>query len=489
LLSRKFGWNPAKKAKVGVLALLLLISISSIAVALLFMMPQNYPLLKQDTSALYSANYLSISNDFKTQSTSPSFLFTSSQPNAFTYPKDVLRYYPNRNDSNVDNSPSIGYHSAFVNQQIGPDGINDTLYENNEEPSRIEILVPNEPGNYTNLTPSSEPNWNCCKSFDEDNSYVYLHSKKDTGWVKDTYNLTNPRGSGIINWIKVGISVKTKSSDLSQGLAATYILSGSTELPVQIHYYIPKSYTNFSDVLIYNPDTGKAWTWSDLENLQAGCVLRLNVDKEAWVMCTFVWVEVNYTIPNYELDLEVQWTGIPTRSVNSTLCIKTGNNSGNENLSVDYWTGGNYFKNGYVWEPLIPVLLPDQWNNVSVKIDNPVFTIRFKGLNETEDETPDYWNIDVSLIEIAYNPPETYSTSLFLMILSGFLLGGGSQPSLPPAAIIFGAVSLFSVSGLVIRHFFAPGEDASFRRRRIKQLDDARKRVQRALEGNGNGKD
>ncbi|MEM2144909.1 MAG: hypothetical protein QW279_06080, partial [Candidatus Jordarchaeaceae archaeon] len=186
LSGNKFGWKSRKKTKMGVLAILLLISISFIAMTLLFMTPQNYPLLKQEPPPLYSANYLSLPGNFKTQSVS--FLSSSSQLIAFNYSKGVL-FPPNRNDSNVDNSTSIGYHSAFVEQHFGPDGKYDTLYESNNASSLTEILVPDGPGNYTNLTASKTPNWNCCVSFDENNSYVYLHSKKDTGWMKDTYNL------------------------------------------------------------------------------------------------------------------------------------------------------------------------------------------------------------------------------------------------------------------------------------------------------------
>lgn len=492
---KRFRWKSGKNVKVGVLAIILMIFTSSIVVALIFMGPQNYPLLKQESSALYSANYLSVPDNFKFQSVSPRFFFSSSQPSTFTSPRDVLCYYPNRNDSNVDNSASVGYNSAFVNQQIGPDEVYDTLSESNTKNPDILILRPNGLGNeeqlYANSSIVYSYNWEYVNSSDGDASYVYWNG---TQWKYDLYHIIDPdvEESGIINWVRVGICVKiVRSSSSLKGDAKILLFMESTLFEYSNDSYnIPESYKNCSVLLEKSPETGDSWTWDELKNLQVGVSLLLRGGTPKvndMIRCTFAWVEVNYTIPNYELDFEVQWTGVPSNSVNSNLCIKTGNSSGNENLCVEYWIGGNNSKNGDMWVTLIPVLLPNQWNNVSVKIDNPVFTIRFKGLIEEGDKAQDYWNIDVSLIEVTYEPGETYSTSLFLMILGGFLLGGGNQSNLPPAGLIFGAVSFVSVSGLVIRHFFFSGEDTSFRRRRLKQLDEVRRRVQRALEGDENG--
>lgn len=468
--------------KVGVLGILLLVSFSSIAVALLFMVPQNNLLFRQDSLTSYSAASLSLSNNVKNQSVSPSFLFSSSHSNTFVYPKDVLLYYyPNRNDSDVDNNTGIGYHSSFVNQQIGPDGIYDTLTEANTVNSSSEILFTNGPGNFTELNATSANNWQCCNSFDKDKSYVYTNS---TQYEQDLYNMTKPTEGGIINWVSVGISVKNvRSNSNVKGDANIELLMDSNSFETSF-INIPTSYQNLTVDYQQSPNTGDSWTWSELETLQAGVSLRLRgtPDVNDSIRCTFVWVEVNYTIPNYELDLEAQWTGIPSSTANSSLCIMTGSNSGNENLSVDYWTGSNYFMNAPKWVNLIPILYPNQWNNVSLHIDNSVFTIRFKDLNDTKDGIQDSWDIDVSLVAVNYNPQETYTSTLSLLLLGSFLLGGGGQPSLPSTALVVGSVALISVSGLAVRHFYVSGEEASLRRRRIKQLDESRGRIQKALE-------
>jgi len=94
-----------------------------------------------------------------------------------------------------------------------PDGVYDTLTEGNTAGSLTEILVPDGKGNVANLTPYPEPeNWGCCNSSDGDNSYVYLSSNQNTKWKGDLYSLKDPVGEGIINSVKIGVSVKERAS-------------------------------------------------------------------------------------------------------------------------------------------------------------------------------------------------------------------------------------------------------------------------------------
>jgi len=410
-------------------------------------------------------------------------LFKSGQSIA-NYPKDSIYLYPFSNDSDVDNSKSIGSHSYFPNLAIA--GEYDTIKESNTANANIQILVPNGPGDYTELYAYSsiglKHNWECTYSSDGDASYVYYNN---TDWKGDLYNITdpNPTGSGIINWVRVGISVITiRSSPNLKGDAEIRVLAGSTLFNYSGYNNIPTSYTNYSVLLEESPSTDDSWTWDELENLQVGVALRLRNTPQSgdMVRCTFVWVEVNYTIPNYELDLELQWSGVPATTSNGDLCIKTAVFSGNEKLSVEYWNGGNWIK-------AIDNLVENQWNNVSLNINDSVLTIRFKGLNETQDTIQDYWEIDLCLISINYNPQAIYLEQLFLLLFGSFLFGGGSQPSLPFTAFIVGSAALVSILGLVVRYSYFSGEAVSFRRKRIRQLEEARKRVQRALEDVGDG--
>jgi hypothetical protein len=103
-------------------------------------------------------------------------------------------------------------------------------------------------------------------------------------------------------------------------------------------------------------------------------------------------VSVSFTKVDCHLDLEAQWTNTDFSEANEMLCIYGGSMT-SESLRVDVWTGST-------WTPIIYNLQPNQWNNVSVAsyLDNPTFTIRFKGNNETGDTTQDNWKIDCVLL-------------------------------------------------------------------------------------------
>lgn len=92
----------------------------------------------------------------------------------------------------------------------------------------------------------------------------------------------------------------------------------------------------------------------------------------------------------YELDLEAQWTDVDFGETNENLCIYAGA-LGNEDLNVQYWTGSS-------WSTITTDLTPNNWNNFSVTLSDPTFTIRFKGGNETSDTTQDSWQIDAALL-------------------------------------------------------------------------------------------
>jgi hypothetical protein len=96
---------------------------------------------------------------------------------------------------------------------------------------------------------------------------------------------------------------------------------------------------------------------------------------------------------NYQLDLEVQWTSADYDEANEMLCIY-GGTMGSENIRVDVWTGS-------AWQNLF-TYLSSGWNNISVSsyLNSSTFTIRFKGNNETGDNTQDSWSIDATLLHV-----------------------------------------------------------------------------------------
>ncbi len=446
------------------------------------------------TLTAFTVSYGNNLRGYKTQTNSSASLFGDAEnqivlqhvtyvfsgSSSSSHPKKNLLYYPNWDESDVDGQPSVGYHSLFSNQQAGPDGVYDTLTEGNTAGSLTEILVPDGEGNVTELTSYPEQeNWECCNSSDGDDSYVYLFSTHNTNWIGDLYSLKDPAGEGIINSVKIGVSVKFElTSGGLQGGAATYLLSGSTEWTGKIHYFAQDSYVNFSDTLSVNPDTGEPWTWSELDSLQAGVKLRVKGSSgAAETKCTSVWVVVNYTIPNYELDLEVQWRSVPVNASEIALCIYMGNLGASENLSADYWNGAS-------WISVIPVLQPNGWNNATLTINGSVVTIRFKGSNETQDKIPDSWEIDVSLVSVVYEPGG--ASSAFLSLLGGLMVEWGRRAGFPPTGLILSVAVLVSISGLAAGYYVS-GEFASPRKRRIKELEEFRRRILRALEEDESG--
>jgi hypothetical protein len=95
----------------------------------------------------------------------------------------------------------------------------------------------------------------------------------------------------------------------------------------------------------------------------------------------------------YELDLEVQWTGVDYSQTNEWLCVY-GGTMGAESLRVDVW-------NGSTWNNVF-ASLSSGWNNVSVSsyLTSSNFTIRFKGTTETGDIIQDSWNVDVAFLHL-----------------------------------------------------------------------------------------
>ncbi len=108
---------------------------------------------------------------------------------------------------------------------------------------------------------------------------------------------------------------------------------------------------------------------------------------------------------DYELDLEVQWTGVPCSLPNEELSIY-GGTMGAEDILVDVW-------NGTGWETVFTDLSPG-WNNVSITewLTTSNFTIRFRDGTDVGDSSPDTWQIDVALIHVWNVQGEGYKLDL-----------------------------------------------------------------------------
>ena len=293
----------------------------------------------------------------------------------FTGTSTNIEDYVDNNTSDVDSSADKGTHSNFTAQQYGPDGIFDTLTEEN-------IPIPESwvsPNNY--LDPNS--GWN-----DESNAYdgdtgTYAYSNaldRNADAELIYYNLTSTISSKLAYWVSNNVSKVTIS------------ITSDGNNWVQVHYTTSPTLNNWVNV-----------TYTQTTVIALRILLRNTNTPNGVVRINELRVLNVDAIDNYELDLEVQWTNVDYGQENEELCIYAGN-MGNENLRVDYWNGSS-------WINLIPNLTANGWNNVSVSLLSPTFTIRFKGTTETNDLTRDTWDIDALLLH-AWSIDDQYTVEV-----------------------------------------------------------------------------
>lgn len=141
-------------------------------------------------------------------------------------------------------------------------------------------LLPFPPGEFFH--------YRCVDEVISDGDSTYLHSAVER-W--DLFELPNPSLSGTINHVRVYIKCK-------------HVMDGSakawTEIKTEgaeargVENVLPDVYTDYFTQYNVNPTIGGAWTWIQINALQAG--VRLWSDKGEGY-CTQVWVVVDYTPP------------------------------------------------------------------------------------------------------------------------------------------------------------------------------------------------
>jgi len=159
-------------------------------------------------------------------------------------------------------------------------------------------IRPNGPGAYTQIasqTPSSGSHWDKVDEVSSDGDSTYVKaSSTGTAFTYDTYSLQDPSCSGTINSVTVYVSAKR--SGTAYGRCALYIGGTLYYQPTGSYGFTPLTYwSQYGYAWSTNPATGTAWTWSDINNLQAGYGGRAASSYSS--MCTQVYVVVNYTPP------------------------------------------------------------------------------------------------------------------------------------------------------------------------------------------------
>lgn len=182
------------------------------------------------------------------------------------------------------------------------DSMNITWYSNST--SKTLILRPMANGSATQLEsyPGSAANYECVdEAAVNDSDYVKW---KGNTWKKDTYLLSNHAGeTGTINHVKVYARCARTGNITGEG-ATSY--AKITIQPGEGFYYSdqfkppytatpPFTYSNYSWIWTINPDTGNAWTWNDIDYLEAGISF---IGQDGTSRCTHLYVEVNYNDPS-----------------------------------------------------------------------------------------------------------------------------------------------------------------------------------------------
>jgi len=144
--------------------------------------------------------------------------------------------------------------------------------------------------------PDSGDNWDKVdeETSDGDGTYVYT----DNGnYVEDLYNITDhttQTAAGPINYVKVYMVVRGTTT--TAGVTAyVHMKTNGTEYDGS-EEVLTTDYTAYSYQWTLNPDTGEAWTWSEIDALQIGVGLQRPAVAEQ-TLCTQVYAEVSFDAP------------------------------------------------------------------------------------------------------------------------------------------------------------------------------------------------
>ncbi len=149
----------------------------------------------------------------------------------------------------------------------------------------FEILRPTGDGSNDGLEDEHcGDNWECVDEAIADDNATYVEGKNGK-WKMDLYKTANHTATGTIDSIEV--SIRTMGS--TTGMIARTALRTNGVTYVGSDIAVTSIYTNYSTAYLNNPQTGVAWTWTEIDNIEIG------VEMYNKARCTQVWLEVYYT--------------------------------------------------------------------------------------------------------------------------------------------------------------------------------------------------
>jgi len=295
--------------------------------------------------------------------------------------------YVDNNASDVDGVTNKGSHNNFPAQQAGPDMIVDILTEVDTGPSNVTLI--NQESFEASWPPSG---WSATGRWNDESNQVY------DGTRSADFDGGPPSGrSGDLD---------TPDLDASDA-NAIYLdfwyrdeLCDDTELLLQ--YFDGNNWDTIAD--LSSTTSENQWlryqeNITDNQYFKSDFKVRwsaVNIDNNEHFYVDLVTIIKEISGPNYELDLEIQWTNVTYSELNEELAVYAGVFSGSEDLSVECWNAS-----GSQWVNL-GNLTANSWNNFTVGsyVTSSNFTVRFKGRVESGDTTQDTWDIDATLLHL-----------------------------------------------------------------------------------------
>lgn len=155
-------------------------------------------------------------------------------------------------------------------------------------------IRPTGAGDETNIgaqVPASSSHWDKVDEVTPDDATTTVYDTSGS-YTRDLYALADLVYLGTINWIKVWARCLLSSSCG----AKTAIKTGGTAYDGSA-FHTSGSWANSSTQYLTNPQAGGAWTWTQINALQAGVSLQ-SVYVKTWdyAYCTQVYVEIDYNL-------------------------------------------------------------------------------------------------------------------------------------------------------------------------------------------------
>ncbi|MEK7774565.1 MAG: prepilin-type N-terminal cleavage/methylation domain-containing protein [Candidatus Zixiibacteriota bacterium] len=153
------------------------------------------------------------------------------------------------------------------------------------------IIRPNGNGSITNVPQSTGcgSHWQCVDEVTADDNGSYV-SRNSNSWSTDVYTLENPAHDSCAV-ATVTVYCRAKMDNAQGDVRPTVYVSGNEYNGTQ--QALTTSWADYSHSWTTNPATGAAWTWGEIDNLQAGVRIR-GQSSTFKAHCTQVWVVVKF---------------------------------------------------------------------------------------------------------------------------------------------------------------------------------------------------